>query len=157
MKNPTTIIAYLSLLCLNFTSCSKDDNEPVLSEGTPLTTISLSVKDSNGNDLLNPSHGLHFPEENISFEHIKYNGNEISSNAKIIKRPNSELYLLLLETNLNVINNKSKIVIHWNTHLSDTLEIEFLEHLSQAKRISVNDTPIWNHLQASSLPPTIIK
>ena len=157
MKKLTAIIIFQGLLCLNFISCSKDDNQDVLSEGTPLSIITLSVKDFDGNDLLNSGNETHFSEENISFEHIKYDGNKISSNAKIIRRPDSDLYILLLETNLNVVINKSKTVIHWNTHLSDTLEIEFLDNLSKAKKISVNNIPIWHHLQASSLPPTIVK
>lgn len=157
MKNLGAFMICLCLFSMIFTSCSKDENEDVLSEGAPLITIPLSVKDANGIDLLNPNNAINFPRENISFEHIRYNGNETSSNIRIVKRPNSELYLLLLETNLNVIDNKSKTIIHWNNSLSDTLEIEFFEGLSRARKITVNNAPIWSHLQASSLPPTILK
>lgn len=157
MKNYKATLVYLILLCFNAVSCSKNNNKELLSDGIPLTQIPLSVKDANGIDLLNPNNEMHFKAENISFEQIQNNKSIVDTNTKIIKQPNSELYILLLKTNLNVINNKSKTIIHWATNLSDTLEVEFSENLFKAKKINLNNTTIWHHLQASSLPPTVIK
>ena len=158
MKNWKKIGFYLNLcVCIAFTSCSKDNDDYELNEGAIVSNMPLSVKDTNGNDLLNPNNPLHFSEENISLEHLTYNGKETSSNIKIIKQPHNELYLLILESNLKVVNSKSKTIVHWDSKLSDTIEVEFSKNLSKVQKISVNSAPIWHHLQASSLPPTIVK
>lgn len=140
-----------------FLSCSKNDDDYGLSEGPIVNNIILSVKDTNGNDLLSPDNLLHFSEKNISLEHFTYDGNKTSKNIKIIKHPYNELYILNLESNLKIINSKSKTIVHWNSIISDTIEVEFSKNLSKVLKISANNIPIWHHLQASSLPPTIVK
>ena len=143
--------------CLAFISCSKDNDVHELNEGPIVSNIILSVKDAYGKDLLSPNNPLHFSEEKISLEYVTYNGRETSSNIKIIKQPYSELYILIIESNLKVVNSKSKTIVHWNSNISDTIEVEFSKNLSKVQKISANSVPIWHHLQASSLPPTIVK
>ncbi|MFA9188248.1 hypothetical protein AAGV33_09095 [Flavobacterium sp. FBOR7N2.3] len=159
MKNLKVKKYILLNLCVCFAlfSCSKDNDNYELSEGPIVNNIVLSVKDTNGNDLLSPNNSIHFSEENISLEHLTYEGKETSKNYKIIKHRYNELYILNLESNLKVFNSKSKTIVHWNGILSDTIEVEFSKNLSKVLKISANNIPIWHHLQASSLPPTIVK
>jgi|GEM_PF-6389706 len=158
MKNGNAKIFALSLCVLfAFFSCLKDSNDYELSEGPRVNNIILSVKDNNGNDLLSPNNPLHFSEENISLEHFTYTGKENSKNIKIIKHPNNGLYVLYLESNLKVTNSKSRTIVHWDDMISDTIEVEFSKNLSKVLKVSANNNLIWHHLQASSLPPTIVK
>lgn len=166
MRRTRRISLYLSICILAITSCAKKDCcEPVLQEGQPLSHVAISVKDNQGNDLLNPSNPNSLKANSISLEHVygwgseKVDYDEKNNKIKIIKHPNlQDLYVLLLQSNLKLdSNSKSKTIIKWNDIETDTMEVEFSHDSKKIKSVSINDVIIWNDWVASALPPTIIK
>jgi hypothetical protein len=159
MKNGNVRNFVLLNLCVvfGFFSCSKNNDDYERTEGPIVHNIMLSVKDTRGNDLLSPNYPIYSSQENIFLEHLTYDGKEISKNIKLIKHPYNGLYILVLESNLKVVNSKSRTIVHWDGISSDTIEVEFSKNLANVLKISANNNPIWHHIQASSLPPTIVK
>src|SRR5690606_416797 len=117
MRGKWILFLCLSICTMAITSCEKKDCcLPVRSEGSPLSHLIISVKNNQGDDLLNPTSPHSFRANNISLELLSASGsekvsyNEKSNEIKIIKHPSiKDLYVLLLKPNLKLDHNsKSK-------------------------------------------------
>ena len=143
------------LLATLIVSCSSDDNNNDESYYNLDTNIIFTIKDSNGNDLLNPNNPNAYLSETVKIFYLKENGDvdEIYNsnygsprNFSIITPENSgsDVYAFSLQPNTHIMEN-AITYIEWNDTEIDTIKTNYRygDNHTVCNKVWYNDTNVW--------------
>jgi hypothetical protein len=149
------LMIYGSLLWLTFSfcNCGKKPQDYVPPTGvTVMQNVNVTVKDSVGEDLLNPEHANCFKEFKIYYlvkgEKKLYNKQELDASGgyRLLKHPVKGYYYLdiLMDGGLNVSETKTLLQLGSNTKL-DTIKTKYKSDPSNviADKIWHNNKLVW--------------
>jgi hypothetical protein len=151
MKN----LIFLLFTIMLIASCSSDDNNNDNDYYNLDTNIIFTIKDSNGNDLLNPINPNAYLSETVKIYYLKENGDveEIYNsnltaprNFSIIIPENSgsNIYALSLQPNTYIMEN-AVTYIEWNETETDTIKTNYRYGVNHTvcKKVWYNDINVW--------------
>lgn len=138
---------FFILSIMSFLSCNKDDSEQFIID----TAINISVKDAEGNDLLN-SNSLNSLNQNVFKVIYEINGEQIEINDENLDYPKGFfVYQHENEYRIRVFPNTDKntsypiTYIQWSEIDTDTLkcEIDRNESSEICKKVWLNNELVW--------------
>ncbi len=135
------------LSAMIFSSCNSDDNDLVIID----TAINISIKDINGNDLLNPNNSNSFNENEfkilyeINGEQIVVNDDNLSYPRGFFVYQHDNEYRIRIFPNTNQNVDYPITYIKWDELDIDTLkcEIERKESSTVCKKVWFNEELVW--------------
>tara|TARA_B100000795_G_scaffold259924_1_gene235318 strand:- start:27 stop:533 length:507 start_codon:yes stop_codon:yes gene_type:complete len=151
MKN----LIFLLLASILIVSCSSNGNNNDNDYYNLDTDIIFTIKDSNGNDLLNPNNPNAYLSETVKIYYLKENGEteevynsnlDASRNFKVITPENSgsDIYAFQLFPNTYIMEN-AVTYIEWNDTETDTVKTNYRygDNHTVCNKVWYNDTDVW--------------
>ena len=151
MKN----LIFLLITTILIASCSSDDNNNDDNYYNLDTDIIFTIKDSNGNDLLNPNNPNAYLSETVKIYYLKENGDleevynsnlDAPRNFNIITPEDSgeNVYAFSLFPNTNVIEN-AITYIEWNDTEKDTVRTNYRygNNYTICNKVWYNNVNVW--------------
>ncbi|MFK5958964.1 MAG: hypothetical protein QM495_08870 [Lutibacter sp.] len=151
MKN----LIFMLLALILIVSCSSDDNNNENNYYNLDTDVIFTVKDSNGNDMLNPNNQNAYLSDNIKIYYVKADGGSeeiyypnLSSprNFRIITPEDSQenIYAFQLFPNTYVMED-AITYIEWNNTETDTIKTNYRygKNYTICDKIWYNNVNVW--------------